>query len=362
MTEEAITVSVELPGREYDVIIGNGILSSSGKPIASLDLGVRCAVISDSNVAPLYSEILCESLRKEGIQPFPVNIEAGEASKSMACAEKVCRQMITDGHDRHSFVIALGGGVIGDLAGFAAAIFYRGIPFVQIPTTIVAQVDSSVGGKTGVNTPEGKNLIGSFHQPRLVVADTATLKSLPDREFNEGFAEVIKHAAIRDDGMLEDIMAINDRENLVPMIARNVAIKGRIVEEDEKETTGIRAHLNYGHTIGHAIEAAGGYGQFLHGEAISLGLIAANHISCTRAGLSATQSAQIRLALEKFDLPTSMTAGMDSDLLLKLIKKDKKFNKGGIRFVVVPELGRAELRNDITESDIISAIQSLHDT
>ena len=361
MPEETITVSVELPGREYDVIIGNGILPFCGERIASLNLGQRCAVISDSNVAPLYSEALCHSLRKEGIQSFPVNIDAGEASKSMTCAEKICRQMIADGHDRHSFVIALGGGVIGDLAGFAAAIFYRGIPFVQIPTTIVAQVDSSVGGKTGVNTPEGKNLIGSFHQPSLVIADTATLKSLPNREFNEGFAEVIKHAAIRDASMLDDIMSINGRDNLVGIIARNVAIKGRIVEEDEKETTGTRAHLNYGHTIGHAFEAAGGYGRFLHGEAISLGLIAANHISCKKAGLSPDQAERIRQALEKFNLQTSLPESLRTEKLLKLIKKDKKFNKGSIRFVVVPELGRAELRDDITESDIISAIQSLHD-
>jgi len=361
MPEETITVSVELPGREYDVIIGNGILPFCGEHIASLNLGQRCAVISDSNVAPLYSETLCRSLSKEGIQSFPVNIDAGEASKSMTCAEKICRQMIADGHDRHSFVIALGGGVIGDLAGFAAAIFYRGIPFVQIPTTIVAQVDSSVGGKTGVNTPEGKNLIGSFHQPRLVIADTATLKSLPDREFNEGFAEVIKHAAIRDASMLDDIMSINGRDNLVGIIARNVAIKGRIVEEDEKETTGTRAHLNYGHTIGHAFEAAGGYGRFLHGEAISLGLIAANHISCNKAGLAPDQAERIRLALEKFSLQTSLPESPETEKLLKLIKKDKKFNNGSIRFVVVPELGRAELRDDITESDIISAIQSLHD-
>ena len=360
MPEETITVRVELPGRPYDVIIGKGILSSCGERIASLGIGDRCAVISDSNVAPLYSEGLCKALRASGITPHPVDIEAGEASKSTACAEKICRQMIAAGHDRHSFIIALGGGVIGDLAGFAASIFYRGIPFVQVPTTIVAQVDSSVGGKTGVNTPEGKNLIGCFHQPHLVIADTSTLQSLPDREFNEGFAEVIKHAAIRDADMLDDIMSIDGREQLASLIARNVAIKARIVEEDEKETMGIRAHLNYGHTIGHAIETAAGYGQLLHGEAISLGLLAANSLSCTKAGLPADQAERVRIALQKFGLPTSLGTQLNTDELLKLIKSDKKFNNGRIRFVVVPELGRAELRNDITESDITSAIHSLH--
>jgi 3-dehydroquinate synthase len=360
MPEETITVRVELPGRPYDVIIGKGILSSCGERIASLGIGERCAVISDSNVAPLYSEELCKTLRASGITPHPVDIDAGEASKSTACAEKICRQMIAAGHDRHSFIIALGGGVIGDLAGFAASIFYRGIPFVQVPTTIVAQVDSSVGGKTGVNTPEGKNLIGCFHQPHLVIADTSTLQSLPDREFNEGFAEVIKHAAIRDADMLDDIMSIDGREQLAPLIARNVAIKARIVEEDEKETTGIRAHLNYGHTIGHAIETAAGYGQLLHGEAISLGLLAANNLSCTKAGLPADQAERVRIALQKFELPTSLGKQLNTDELLKLMKSDKKFNNGRIRFVVVPELGRAELRNDITEPDITSAIHSLH--
>ena len=360
MPEETRQIRVELPGTPYDVIIGNGILSSCGERITSLGIGERCAVISDSNVAPLYSEQVCESLRASGITAHPVNIDAGEASKSTACAEKICRHMIADGHDRHSFVVALGGGVIGDLAGFVAAIFYRGIPFVQIPTTIVAQVDSSVGGKTGVNTPEGKNLIGCFHQPQLVIADTSTLQSLPDREFNEGFAEVIKHAAIRDADMLDDIMEIDGREQLTPLIARNVAIKARIVEEDEKETSGIRAYLNYGHTIGHAIETAGGYGRLLHGEAISLGLLAANSLSCTKAGLPSNQAERIREALEKFRLPTTLDKSLDTGTLLKLIKSDKKFHNGRIRFVVVPELGRAELRNDITESDITLAIQSLH--
>ncbi|MFP6872553.1 MAG: 3-dehydroquinate synthase [Verrucomicrobiales bacterium] len=360
MPEPTRTIRVELPGHQYDAVIGNGILSTCGERIASLNIGERCAVISDSNVAPLYSDSLCDSLRSCGISPHPVNVDAGEASKSTACAETICRRMIADGHDRHSFIIALGGGVVGDLAGFVAAIFYRGIPYVQVPTTIVAQVDSSVGGKTGVNAPEGKNLIGCFHQPRLVLADTATLQSLPEREFNEGFAEVIKHAAIRDAKMLDDIMAIDDRKTLTSLIARNVAIKARIVEEDEKETIGTRAHLNYGHTIGHAIEAASGYGNLLHGEAISLGLLAAGHLSSAAAGLPSAQAERIRFALEKFGLPTSLSPQMDTGMLLKVMKTDKKFNNGRIRFVVVPELGRAELRNDITESDISKAIRSLH--
>ena len=180
------------------------------------------------------------------------------------------------GLDRKSFLVALGGGVIGDLAGFAAAIFQRGIPCVQIPTTVVSLVDSSVGGKTGVNTPEGKNLVGAFHQPKLVIADVETLKTLPDREYNEGYAEVIKHAAIRDTELLGLVENQGlSRDDLATLIARNVGIKARVVEEDERETTGTRALLNFGPTIGHGIEAAGGYGKYFHGEAISLGLVAA---------------------------------------------------------------------------------------
>ena len=199
----------------------------------------------------------------------------------MSHAETLCRDMIRSGHDRKSMVVALGGGVVGDLAGFVAAIFYRGLPFVQIPTTIVSQVDSSVGGKTGVNVAEGKNLLGAFHQPRLVLVDPETLRTLPDREFHEGFAEAIKHAAIRDAPMLADLAALDPASREVPaeLIARNIAIKARVVEADEHETLGVRALLNFGHTIGHGIEASVPYGEMLHGEAIALGMRAALYLS-----------------------------------------------------------------------------------
>ena len=359
MPEQSQTVRVDLPGREYDVVVGSDLLAGCGAAIHALGLGERCAVVSDSNVAPLYGKTVCDSLAASGIDSTLVSVPAGEASKSMAIADDVCREMIRAGHDRSSFLVALGGGVVGDLAGFVAAIFYRGIPFVQIPTTVVAQVDSSVGGKTGVNAPEGKNLIGAFHQPRLVIADTDTLSSLPVREFNEGFAEVIKHAAIRDAEMFDPIMAVDGPSEMAPLVARNVAIKARVVEDDERETTGTRAHLNYGHTIGHAIEAAGGYGRFLHGEAISLGLAAAGSISVADAGLPEADAARVIAALEKFDLPTRLPDDLESERLLELMKTDKKFKGGKIRFVVVPELGRAELRDDISEQEIGAAIEGL---
>ena len=232
-------VAVELGHRSYCVYVGRDLLGRVGKLAKELEIGTRCAVVSDSNVAPLYGEKVEQALLEEGIHSVSITVPAGEASKSMAVAEDVCRQMLQAGLDRKSFLIALGGGVVGDLAGFCAAIFNRGIPYVQIPTTILSMVDSSVGGKTGVNTPEGKNLLGAFHQPRLVLADTDTLPSLPDREYREGFAEIIKHAAIRDAEMLSLIPPHVERTTDVgPLIARNVAIKAAVVEEDEQGNFG----------------------------------------------------------------------------------------------------------------------------
>ena len=232
-------------------------------------------------------------------------------------------------------MIALGGGVVGDLAGFVAAIYYRGVPCVQIPTSIVAQVDSAVGGKTGVNTRGGKNLIGSFHQPRLVVADVDTLRTLPEREFNEGFAEVIKHAIIRDRNLFDSLASV-ERENLAPLVARNVEIKAAIVAADEYEASGERALLNFGHTIGHAIETAAGYGRFLHGEAISLGIIAACSLSMRKAGFAKADNDLVIQRLEQFKLPTQLPAGISTDAILSALKADKKFLEGRIRFVPTP--------------------------
>ena len=242
--------------------------------------------------------------------------------------------------------MALGGGVVGDLAGFVAAIHYRGIPFVQIPTTVVAQVDSSVGGKTGVNAPGGKNLIGAFHQPKLVIADTGTLESLPEREYQDGFAEVIKHAAIRDFSLLEE------PADLPRFIARNISIKAAIVAEDEFETSGVRALLNFGHTIGHGIENAAGYGRFLHGEAISLGLVAACRLSVEKAGLATADSERIIGALVRRNLPVTLPDDITTDDILTALQKDKKFHDGSIRFVLLRAPGDAFVSSDVTIGDI----------
>ena len=263
--------------------------------------------------------------------------------------------MISAGLDRSSAVVALGGGVVGDLAGFVAAIYYRGIPYIQIPTTIVAQVDSSVGGKTGVNAAGGKNLIGAFHQPRLVIADTSTLATLPAREFNEGFAEVIKHAAIRDFTMLDAL------DDLPALIARNVAIKAAIVAEDELETKGLRALLNFGHTIGHGIENAAGYGRYLHGEAISLGLVAACRLSVEKAGLDPAARDRIFSALARYKLPLSLPPDVETKAIVSALQKDKKFHGGSVRFVLLRQPGDAFVSGDVTEADITRQIEALRD-
>lgn len=348
-----LEVGVGLSRAPYKVLIGAGAIFSCGELISRVSKPGRCVVVADSNVAPLYASAVEDSLSQAGFQPMRATVPAGESSKSLTQVGFICDAMIEAGLDRSSLLVALGGGVVGDLAGFAAAVYYRGIPYIQIPTTIVSQVDSSVGGKTGVNAAGGKNLIGSFHQPRLVIADTDTLRSLPEREFNEGFAEVIKHAAIRDPALLEAL------DDLPALIARNVAIKAAIVAEDEFETKGLRALLNFGHTIGHGIEAAAGYGKFLHGEAISLGLRAACRLSVEKSGLPEHEAARVSESLDTYRLPSHLDASIETEAILSALKKDKKFAAGSIRFVLLRKLGDAFVSDAVTEADIRRAIAGL---
>ncbi len=356
------SVHVDLAERTYSVLVEPGLLALAGEALHKAGIfGLRAAIISDDTVARFHAGVLMESLETAGFKPTLHTVAAGEASKSMSQAETLCREMIRAGHDRKSLVVALGGGVVGDLAGFVASIFYRGIPFVQVPTTIVAQVDSSVGGKTGVNVGEGKNLLGAFHQPRLVLVDPETLQTLPDREFREGFAEAIKHAAIRDAAMLDDLAAFDSNGRDVPpdLIARNIAIKARVVEADEHETRDIRALLNFGHTIGHGIEASVPYGQMLHGEAISLGIRAALFLSERHAGLPPAASAKVIGLLEKYHLPLVLPPEITTDTVMEKLARDKKFSAGAIRFVVLDALGSAKVINTVTAEDLREAIEYL---
>jgi len=358
------TVSVPLGDRAYRVCIGQDLLPQLGPLAKELEpaLGRRCTVITDSNVAPLYAEPVLASLKAAGYEPTLLTVPAGESSKALRVAEDLCNRMIAAGLDRKSWVVALGGGVVGDLAGFVSAIYYRGIAFVQIPTTVIALVDSAVGGKTGVNATLGKNLIGAFHQPRLVLADVTTLATLPPREFNEGVAEIIKHAAIRDRSLLDALKTPklqHDAAALTGVIQRNIAIKAAIVGEDEHETKGLRALLNFGHTVGHAVENVAGYGRFLHGEALSLGLIAACRLSVQKAGLPVDEAQQIFAALENFQLPMWLPADLSTDALMAALQKDKKFAQGEVRFVLCPRLGEAFVSKDVTREEIRGTIESL---
>ena len=355
-TNSPIQIEVPLARSPYKVLVGQGLLADCGPLIAEILKPSRCALVTDSNVGPLHAEAAETSLRQAGCDPIRITIPAGESSKSFEQTSKICDAMIAAGLDRSSFLVSLGGGVVGDLAGFVAAIYYRGIPCIQIPTTIVAQVDSSVGGKTGINAPGGKNLIGAFHQPRLVIADTETLRTLPPREFHEGFAEIIKHAAIRDPEMLE---AKDDLDGIAPLIARNVAIKAAIVTEDEFETKGLRALLNFGHTIGHGIENAAGYGRLLHGEAISLGLIAACRLSVEKSGLPQSAADQILAALSRHNLPQKLPADISTESILAALRTDKKFHAGAIRFVLLRNLGDAFVSDAVSANDIERAIEAL---
>ncbi len=359
---ELTRITLDLSPRSSEVIIGEGILAQLPQWLSEqARVGKRGVLVTDSNVDPLYGDQVIESLQQQGMTLTRIVIPAGEASKNMVQITDICRLMLQAELDRHSFLIALGGGVVGDAAGFAAAIFQRGIPVVQIPTTVVAQVDSSVGGKTGVNTPEGKNLIGAFHQPDLVFADVSTLHTLPDREYNEGFGEIIKHAAIRDASLLDLVEEIGtERKKLTELITRNVAIKAAVVEEDEHEISGTRALLNFGHTIGHGIEAAAGYGKMLHGEAISLGLVAAIRLSQKYSTLTEQEAKRLINTLQACSLPTQLNKAINSETILQTLRLDKKFVDGQIRFVLLKSLGNAFVSNEVTLDDIETAVDDLY--
>ncbi len=363
------TISLSLGKRSYDIHVENGLLDRTGELAYRAGLDGKIAVITDTNVAPLYAERVMQSFDSAGFTPSLHIIDAGESSKNMLQAQQLCSELAKAGIDRSGCIAALGGGVVGDLAGFVASIHYRGIPFMQIPTTIVAQVDSSVGGKTAVNIPEGKNLVGAFHQPSVVVIDPTTLVSLDRRTLAEGLAEAVKHAAIKDAAMLKELkhlgqempigFSLDTIARLPSLIAKNVAIKARIVEEDELETQDIRALLNFGHTIGHGIEAAVPYGAILHGEGVALGMRAALYLSEKKAGLPHQDTQEILAALKALDLPLVLPADIDPEVVLNKTASDKKFRAGAIRFVLLDRAGHAFVSDAVTKPDIIDAIEEL---
>jgi len=343
------------------LLVDAGLLGRLGNYTRKCLPRERCAIISDTNVAPLFADCITKSLKSAGFRSTLITIRAGEKSKTLEQVGVICDRMIAAGLDRQSFVVGLGGGMIGDISGFVAAIYHRGVPHVQIPTTLLAMVDSSIGGKTGVDTRAGKNLIGAFHQPSLVIDDLDLLKTLPRRQFNQGFAEIIKHAVIADAKMFRMLQSwkAGAAPALQRLIKRNIQIKSRIVAKDERDRTGQRALLNFGHTVGHAIEGAGNYRKFLHGEAVSLGIVAACVISVKRAGLPPDQHAAIIDLLERFGLPTRLPPEFPHKKILDAVKFDKKIEGGKVRFVVTPHIGAAYIADNVTHEDIRDAVKNL---
>jgi len=341
---------VELGSGAHEVHVGPGLLAQLGELTLRTGLAPgRAALVTDSNVAPLYAAAVDDGLQAAGFIPTLIEVPAGEASKSLDALASLYDRLTAAELDRTSPIIALGGGVIGDLAGFAAATYLRGLPLIQIPTTLVAQVDSALGGKTAVNHRAAKNLIGAFYQPRLIVADTATLTSLPTREFREGLGEVIKYGAIMDApfiAWLEAAMpAILAREAapLEAMVERSLRHKAYVVANDEREG-GLRKILNFGHTLGHALEASAGYGSYLHGEAVAIGMVAAARLSTHYAGLSADEASRLERLIEAAGLPTRMPPGWASDSFLRALRLDKKRAGDAVEFVLLDRLGHALTR------------------
>jgi len=343
------------------ILVGRNLLKEVAADTRRRLGASTCAIITDANVAVLFANRVRKSFLSAGVESTLITIPAGEQSKTLQQAGRICDRMVAVGFDRQSFVIGLGGGMIGDISGFVAAIYHRGIPHVQIPTTLLAMVDSSIGGKTGVDTHAGKNLIGAFHRPSLVINDLDVLKTLPRRQFNQGFAEIIKHAVIADPKMFRMLHSgkAEAAPDLQRLIKRNIQIKSRIVAKDERDRAGERAVLNFGHTVGHAIERAVNYRKFLHGEAVSLGIVAACAISVKRAGLRPDQRAAIVDLLERFGLPTRGPPKFSRKKIFDAIRFDKKFENGKIRFVVTPRIGVANVTNNVTPHDIREAVEAL---
>jgi 3-dehydroquinate synthase len=351
------SLRVALGSRSYPIHIGTGLLERADLYLPYL-AGGGVAVITNEKVAPLYLAKV-----KAALQPARVTeivVADGEQAKGWQTLERVFDALLAARVGRDGLIVALGGGVVGDLAGFAAATYQRGIDFLQVPTTLLAQVDSSVGGKTAINHARGKNMIGAFHQPRAVIADLATLDSLPDRELRAGLAEVIKHGLALDEaftrwleGNIEKLLA-RDRPALSHAVRRSCELKAAIVAGDEREA-GARALLNFGHTFGHAIEAGAGYGAWLHGEAVAAGMVMASELSLRLGSIQKSDVARVRDLLRRAGLPVAGPA-LTPERMLELMAVDKKAAKGKVRFILLEAIGRAALRGDIEAPQVREAI------
>lgn len=366
MTATDNNLRVDLADRSYDILVGSGLLDSVGDAVLEAAGGGRCWIVTDENVAPLYLDTVRNSLDRAGLQVEAIVLPAGESTKAFTTLENIVNTVLDDAPERSSTLIALGGGVIGDITGFAASVILRGINFIQIPTTLLAQVDSSVGGKTGMNTRHGKNLAGAFYQPKLVIADTASLDTLPRREVLAGYAEVVKYGLIRDAGFYDWLEKNGDAviggHGETGAAARQYAVrtscaaKASIVAEDEREN-GVRALLNFGHTFGHALEAETGFGaELLHGEAVAIGMVMALEMSAMLGLCPQPDVDRVRRHFTALGLPTGLPSAQgrrwDAATLIRHMGHDKKVVDGRVTFILARAIGDAFVSRDVDSADV----------
>lgn len=356
-------IRVELGDRSYNIVIDNNVLENIGKNLEKFEFSRKIALVSNPTIYNLYGDIVAKSIRDAGFDMVKIIVPDGEEYKNLLWVQNIYGELLSAKLDRKSAIIALGGGVIGDIAGFAASTYMRGIDFIQVPTTLLAQVDSSVGGKTGVNHSLGKNMIGAFWQPRVVWIDINTLKSLPRREFVSGLAEVIKYGVIWDEELFEFLEANKEivldlNENaLTYVIKRSCEIKSEVVSKDEREL-GLRAILNYGHTIGHAVETLTGYKKYFHGEAVAIGMNIEAKLSHILGFIDEKYVKRINALIELFGLPSVMPVEIDSNELLTTMQIDKKTVEGEVKFILPEKIGSARIHTGVTSEDVKKMLTS----
>lgn len=366
--QERTTITVSLERNPYDVIIGRSMVKDIGSALADLPIrsGTKILVVSNPDVARPYGDSCLSGLSAAGFNPVLLEIDAGEERKTLQTLSLILDKAQQEGLERTSLMLALGGGVVGDMTGFAAACWLRGIGIVQVPTTLLSMVDASIGGKTGVNHPKGKNLIGAFHQPRLVVIDPLTLNTLPVREFRAGMAEVIKYGVIGDPDLfsrLEEASDLSDPAAMDPTLLHDILVlsaeaKAAVVADDEREG-GRRAILNYGHTFGHVVETLTGYGTWLHGEAVAIGMAAVGRLAVQKGLWSeADQQRQLKL-IEKAGLPVAWPT-LDREAALRTLQGDKKVRHGRLRFVLPTRIGNVIISDEISNEDVSRCLASLN--
>ncbi len=360
MTDATQTVHVNLAERSYDILIGAGNLRTAGPVLSGLGKVSHAVVITDDNVREPHAIAVADSLAAQQINVDVISVEPGEQTKSIDLAAGLWEGMLELGADRKSVIVAVGGGVVGDLAGFIAATYARGVRFYQVPTTLLSQVDSSVGGKVGINLPGAKNMVGAFKQPLGVLIDINTLETLDTREYRSGLGEVVKYGVILDAPLFDyleahvDGLLSRDREVLTHVIARCCRLKADVVENDEREESGLRAMLNYGHTVGHALETLSGYGEMLHGEGVSIGMIAASRLAERLGRVDAAFTERQRRLLESLGLPVELPR-FEPSQIVDTMMHDKKVSHGQLRFVLPKQMGEVELV-DAVDTNVVEAV------